>query len=120
MNYFTYCALALILLGLQGGCRNHTKQDIGYESSGDTTRLETNTDSQQTSEPKADTSRPPLLPIPDPIPTDRLAEFLPSMSGYQPGELQQETKVRPNFKSSKVLQTYSLGDKKFAVEINDY
>jgi hypothetical protein len=120
MRRYIFSGLALVLCGMLPGCRNHTKQDIGYETSGDTTRAVTRVDSTIVTEPKSDTVQLPSRPIPDPIATARLAEFLPQLPGYQTGELQEETKVRPNFKSSKVLQTYTTGDKKITVEINDY
>ncbi len=61
-----------------------------------------------------------LPPVATPIPPEKLAQFLPSMDGYSPAELQQETKVRKNFSSSKVARTYTKGDVKVTVEVDDF
>ena len=61
-----------------------------------------------------------LPPIATPIAPEKLAKFMPAMAGFTTGELQQETKVRKNFNSSRAAQTFAKDGAKFTVEINDY
>jgi hypothetical protein len=118
---FRASLLACVIMAALVGCRDRSKPDVGYDQSNDTVRQNVVTDTSK-SQPGPDTSsvEKPAAPIPNPISPERLSDYLPAMSGFQQGELQKETRVRPNFKSSKVLQTYTSGDKKYTVEINDY
>ncbi len=61
-----------------------------------------------------------LPPIASPIPPEKLATFLPPMDGYTASELQQESKVRKNFSSSKVERTFTKGPVKIVLEIDDF
>src|SRR5438046_3202583 len=115
LKFIIICALLL------AGCRERTKVDIGYDSTLDTTnRLAP--PSLDSARPKIDTatSKSDSLILPDPIPPERLANFLPKMEGFIAGELQKEIDVRKNYKASKVKQQFWKGDKKFTVEIDDF
>jgi hypothetical protein len=68
-----------------------------------------------------DTVKSDLPPIARAIEPDRLAQFLPHLTGWTPtGELQKEIQIHDKFNKSRVEQDYVSGDKKVKVEINDY
>ncbi len=74
---------------------------------------------KDTSQAKSDTNTlPPMAKAMEP---DRLASFLPKLSGWTPsGEMEKEIQVRDNFNRSRIAQTYTLGAKKVKVQIDDF
>jgi len=118
-----------ILIVLLTSCRTDQKVEVKEDSTKTKESVSTSTkesaphDTAQTSV-KTDTAgaKPAsdLPPMAKPIEPDRLANYLPKMDGWLHGELEKEIKVRKNFNSSRVLQTYTKDGKKFIVEINDY
>ncbi len=74
-----------------------------------------------TSRAKADTARPALPPIARAVTPDRLAEFLPNMTGWATqGELQKELHIHDSINFSRAWQAYTSGTKTVTIQINDF
>jgi hypothetical protein len=61
-----------------------------------------------------------LPPVATPIPPEKLATFIPQLSGYQASEANKEIKVHKGENFSRASQSFTQGEKKFTIEINDY
>jgi hypothetical protein len=92
-----------------------TRTDDGGSTDIDTPPQPSTQDTQSTSQPVSDL--PAVVP---PLAPERLETYLPSLDGYTAGEIERETRIRPNLKVSKAWRTYTNGDKKVRVTINDF
>jgi hypothetical protein len=81
----------------------------------DTMLKHTTVDTSAIAHPPSD-----LPPIATPIAPEKLAQFLPAMEGYTASVLEQESKVRKNFSSSKVSRTFTKGAVKIVLEVDDF
>ncbi|MFI5201491.1 MAG: hypothetical protein ACHQNE_03810 [Candidatus Kapaibacterium sp.] len=89
-------------------------------SSSDTFTMRSSS-SIDTAQAKVDTSKSSLPPIARAVAPDRLAEFLPNMTGWvTEGELQKELHVQDSINYSRVWQAYSTGTKTVTIQINDF
>jgi hypothetical protein len=122
MKYFMHCKIFILLLWvtcvLCDGCRRDESPPISL----DTIRPSNDTiNRHDTIKAKADTAHSTLPPIAKAIEPDRLASFLPKMTGWNPvGELQKEIQIRDTFNRSRVSQAYSMGTKTAKVQIDDF
>ena len=107
---------------LLAACQGNPRPEMGLDTirpSSDTTGTAKDTSQKDTS--KVDTAKSHLPPMAKAIEPDRLAQFLPKMAGWTPsGELQKEIQARDNFNKSRTGQTYTQGNKKVTIEINDF
>jgi len=124
-------ATAFLVISMLAGCRMHEKVTMSDTSKDslhptgaspahmpsqvDTAMKHATVDSNAIAHPPSD-----LPPIATPIASEKLAQFLPTMDGYIAGELQHEMKIQKNFSSSVVSRTYTKGDIKTTIEIDDY
>jgi hypothetical protein len=115
MKYF----LALTLfLSVASGCRHNEQLPPALDTlrpSADTFPKPT----QDTVKAKADTSN--LPPMAKAIEPDRLAMFLPTLSGWTPqGDTLKEIQIRDNFNRSRVALNFVNGTKKLKIQIDDF
>jgi len=109
-------------------CRDGNRQVEQTDSTTVTTREVENDDPEmnrpdttitiQDTASKSSTSD--LPPIAAPLDPDRLAQYLPDISGYTAEDVQKETRIRSNIKVSKAWRVYRNGDKKITVTVNDF
>jgi hypothetical protein len=119
MKYF----LALcIVLSIVSGCRHDEQLPVSLDTlrpSMDTAGMKP--PAKDTAQPKTDSAHSNLPPIAKAIEPDRLATFLPALSGWTPqGEMQKEIQVRENFNRSRIAQTFVNGTKKLKIQIDDF
>lgn len=119
-----FSALAIFLLA---SCRDGNRE-VEQVDSTTVTRTETTDlpNTSRTEEPAVNTDTAsgtvtaPLEPVAAPVEPDRLAAFLPEISGYTAEEIQKETRIRSNMKVSKAWRVFRNGDKKITITVNDF
>jgi hypothetical protein len=107
---------------LWNGCRHDEQLPISLDTlrpSVDTAGM--NPPAKDSAQPKADSTQSNLPPMAKAIEPDRLATFLPTLSGWTPqGEMQKEIQIRDNFNRSRIAQNFVNGTKKLKIQIDDF
>jgi hypothetical protein len=115
--------LMLVAIGLFAGCNRERLPEMSPDTlkpaPGSYVPDTTAADTAKKATPDSVVSD--LPPMARAIEPDRLAKFLPQLSGWTiSGEMQKEIQIHDKFNRSRVEQTYVNGDKKVKIEINDF
>ena len=122
MNRIRFLGIFLFITGIScvawDGCRHNEQLPMSM----DTLRPPPDTLAKptlDTTKAKADTSN--LPPIAKAIEPDRLALFLPTLSGWtHEGDTLKEIQIRENFNRSRVALNFVNGTKKLKIQIDDF
>jgi hypothetical protein len=115
--YFVVLVTCLLCSGCRRDESSYTSLDT-IRSANDTTNL---ANKQDTTKAKADTVHSTLPPIAKAIEPNRLAAYLPKMTGWTTvGDIQKEIQIRDTFNRSRITQNYSNGAKTLKIQIDDF
>jgi hypothetical protein len=117
-----YVLILCIILSIASGCGHNEPLPMSLDTlrpSVDTAGIKP--PAKDSAQPKADSAHSNLPPIAKAIEPDRLAFFLPTLSGWtSQGEMQKEIQIRENFNRSRISQSFVNGTKKLKIQIDDF